>query len=139
MSQDNQKICALPECNKPVTNWRISCCCRSHQYEYAGRLRHGALDRAKKTKEEIIAYHRKWAIEKQNRTKKATPSWGDFDKIKQIYLEAVRLTETTGIKYEVDHIVPLTNKLVCGLHVEYNLQIIPFNENRKKSNKFIVE
>lgn len=139
MSQDNQKICALPECDKPVTNWRISCCCKSHQYQYAGRLRHGPLNRPKKTKEEIIAYHRKWSIEKQQRTKKATPNWRDRDKIKEIYLEAVQLTESTGIRHEVDHIVPLTNKLVCGLHVEHNLQIIPFTENRKKGNKFIGE
>ena len=92
----------------------------------------------KKTKEEIAAYHRQWAIEKQKRTKRATPIWADKNNIRAIYEEAIALTLSTGIKHEVDHIVPLTNKLVCGLHVEHNLQVVTFSENRSKSNKFIV-
>ena len=53
------------------------------------------------------------------------------------YDEAVRLTETTGVRYEVDHIIPLNNKFVCGLHVPCNLQIQTASDNGKKSNVFI--
>jgi hypothetical protein len=31
-----EKICALPECNKVHTNWKMKCCCLSHQRRYAG-------------------------------------------------------------------------------------------------------
>lgn len=40
-------------------------------------------------------------------------------------------------KYSVDHIIPLKNKYVSGLHVACNLRIIDTKENLKKGNKFI--
>lgn len=49
-------------------------------------------------------------------------------------LAALR-TKTTGIRWEVDHIVPLVHPQVCGLHVETNLRVIPAIENRRKGNR----
>lgn len=65
----------------------------------------------------------------------ATPDWADFKKIKLIYLEAWTLTIETGEKHVVDHIVPLQSPIVCGLHCEFNLRAITYDENDKKSNK----
>jgi hypothetical protein len=71
--------------------------------------------------------------------KKATPSWANKDKIMEFYLKADQLTQETGIVHEVDHIIPLNGKNVCGLHVEYNLQILTREQNRKKFNSFLNE
>lgn len=38
--------------------------------------------------------------------------------------------------HEVDHIYPIVGEGFCGLHVPWNLRIIPWLENRKKSNRF---
>jgi len=65
----------------------------------------------------------------------ATVKWANFEKIKEIYKEARRLTEITGTKHHVDHIIPLVNDLVCGLHVENNLQILTAKDNYNKNNK----
>jgi hypothetical protein len=67
-----------------------------------------------------------------------TPPWvtkEHTDAMKKLYKQAAWLTEITGIKWHVDHIVPLKGKNVSGLHVPDNLQVIPARENLKKGNK----
>ena len=66
---------------------------------------------------------------------KATPIWADLEIVEGLYKQARELEKSTGIKHDVDHIVPLRSKLVCGLHVESNLRVIPSIENRIKGNK----
>ena len=69
---------------------------------------------------------------------KATPLWANFEKISQIYSDAIKISKQTGIEHHVDHIVPLKSNFVCGLHCEANLQIIEGIENLKKHNKFSI-
>lgn len=67
---------------------------------------------------------------------RAIPAWANHFFIGEIYDLAKRRTEATGVKWHVDHIVPLQSKLVCGLHVEHNLQVLPAAMNISKNNRY---
>lgn len=66
----------------------------------------------------------------------AIPKWADLVKIAEIYSERDKRSKVEGIDYEVDHIVPLKSKRVCGLHTVDNLRIITYEENNRKRNWF---
>lgn len=76
-----------------------------------------------------------YASNRRASKRNASPLWADRKKIKDIYTQA-KILSLSGISHHVDHIIPLQNKNVCGLHVENNLRIITASENIKKSNKF---
>lgn len=68
----------------------------------------------------------------------ATPKWltkEDYKEIKQFYIDAKELQWLSEEPLEVDHIIPLVNVFVCGLHVPWNLQILPKSQNVKKGNR----
>ena len=56
--------------------------------------------------------------------------------LRRIQLEAQLLSIDTGVKHEVDHIIPLVHDKVCGLHVRKNVQLLTRMQNRQKASRF---
>jgi hypothetical protein len=87
--------------------------------------------------EKVNAKEVKRKTAKMNRT----PPWlteDDFWLIEQAYDLAAKRTQMFGFSWHVDHIIPLQGKIVSGLHVPLNLQVIPASINTSKQNKFEV-
>ncbi len=94
---------------------------------------------------------REWAknnphkVLEQSARKRATklqrmPKWLTKEhrsEILSFYKKAQELSSKLNSKYHVDHIVPLRGKTVSGLHVPWNLKVIPAVENMQKSNKLL--
>ena len=68
-----------------------------------------------------------------------TPKWlteTDLWMIEEAYHLAQVRTQHFGFPWHVDHAIPLQGRKVSGLHVPSNIQVIPGQENVKKSNKY---
>lgn len=107
--------------------------------------------RYKEKREEIRAKQGQYAKTQTAKSKKAarqskrraskieaTPSWLDknhHEQIENFYWLARDLNVVTGETYHVDHIIPLKGENVCGLHVPWNLQVLPSDLNLQKSNR----
>ena len=59
-----------------------------------------------------------------------TPAWANSKAITTFYAEAAAL----GL--QVDHVIPLRGKLVSGLHVHNNLQMLTHSANSSKGNRY---
>jgi len=81
-------------------------------------------------KERYTLLNREQCAKRRAKLLKAIPKFANLNKIKKIYKNCPK-------GYHVDHIIPLNNPIVCGLHVEWNLQYLSAKENCSKGNKLI--
>jgi hypothetical protein len=101
---------------------------KEYQREYARRNR-------LKWKEQTSYSNRSALYDR--RVRKAKPPWLSLEQRRRIlawYKQCNKLNNEGEIKYNVDHIIPINSRYVCGLHVDWNLQILPAEENNRKNN-----
>jgi hypothetical protein len=109
------------------------------------------INRYKKYKAQINQKNKNWKINNPSkiaaidaRRRAAVnlrkPSWftdEDHWMVEQAYELARLRTKIFKFPWHVDHIIPLQGKLVSGLHLPHNLQVIPALENLQKSNCYV--
>ena len=66
----------------------------------------------------------------------AWPDWADEGLVIAVYRERDRMNRITGKPHQVDHMTPISHPHVCGLHNEFNLQVLEELVNLKKSNHY---
>lgn len=125
-SHEHVKTCS-PECGYKLSGG-------ANRPNYKGITELVVVDGKKisrKTKYGAAFYNNK----RRTSTLRATPSWANQQAIRAFYEGVKAIEKATGIKQAGDHIVPLNSPLVCGLHVEYNLQVLSAEDNAKKGNR----
>lgn len=101
-------------------------------------------------RDKIAAAQKEWrsvnkpAIRKHSSARRAAeakrkPTW--FSELDAFVFEqanelAFMREATTGVKWHVDHVIPLRGKSVSGLHVWNNVAVIPAVANLRKGNQF---
>lgn len=115
---------------------------REQRRKYYWRNREKALLAGKARRQRAAAKVRAANAYRRARKSNATPSWltpQHFKEIGLMHKLARKLEIDTNTKYHVDHIHPLNGKNSCGLHVPWNLQVIPATINIAKNNNILPE
>lgn len=62
--------------------------------------------------------------------------FSDLEEVIRTYIACAIMNELGWGEYHCDHTVPITSRLVCGLHTHTNIRVISVRENYTKRNAF---
>lgn len=108
---------------------------RKREARRADPDRFRAIQKKHRETERAKTYMRVRGHERRATKLRATPAWYDKEAVRQIF-QVARVLSRSGLKFSVDHEVPLKHPLVCGLHTDANLVVMPLWQNIAKHNRF---
>jgi len=140
------KKCSTCEETKPYTEFFKQ---SRNKDGYFGQCKFCVNEKRKERKDSINAKQRKYyrknkqyyitkAYLRNKQVARAKPAWLTEEHefmLEEIYELRDLRSKLTGVVHHVDHIVPLRGQNCCGLHVPWNLQVIPALDNLSKSNR----
>jgi hypothetical protein len=120
--------------------------CLQFYYENVEYSRNRSKKYSQNNKDKTNSLKKRWkqsnknkvnAINGKRRASKLqrTPTWIDQSEITMWY-EVAEVLSRSGVKFHVDHVVPLQGKNVSGLHVSENMQVLPAYINISKNNQW---
>lgn len=142
---DRARARAYAKKNKAIRNaksrkWAIDN--EAYRKEWGRSYRAANREKLALVNKEWRAKNRSWAraasTARKSAVKKATPSWMDSldnAQIASFYMLAQASRNATKQDFHVDHIMPIKGENSCGLHVPWNLQVLPALDNMSKKNK----
>jgi hypothetical protein len=122
------KYCPKCKLIKSYTEYNKGSCGAGLQFNCKSCDTQYQKDRYQNHKAEFKAKHIEYTLHRKH----ATPAWANIEKMNKMYKEC-------KLGNHIDHIIPLNNPIVCGLHNEFNLQEISAYENQSKGNKFDID
>lgn len=136
------------DCHRGYVKGKYHALAQSDEYREAERARIRAFHQANPEKVRawdqryrennlalLNAKAKRYVLARERRTPKwLTPD--DLWMMEQAYELAALRSTLFGFPWHVDHVLPLHGRVVSGLHVPHNLQVIPGSENRAKSNRY---
>ena len=147
----NARVKLFFEANKELVRTRKAEAQRNYRKNYPQKAKESRQAWAESNRAKDQSYKKKWQTENKGvvnyltRKRQAaklqrTPSWlteEDHWMIQEAYALAALRTKLFGFPWHVDHILPLQGKVVSGLHVPINLQVIPGKDNVRKGNRMV--
>lgn len=108
----------------------------ARKWKAKNQERQNAYERARYARSDVMRTGaaercRRYQVSKRN----ATPAWADVKAMRVLYAKAKEWQNITGVEWHVDHIVPIKNDMVCGLHTWDNLQLLTSDINLSKYNR----
>lgn len=147
------KVCLSEKSKAYRSNRAVKCKVKKQEYYQKNKEQIGQKNRANYSanKEARLETSKRWkklnhhkvisyVTLRKKKIRLATPKWLSHQQKREIedfYWLAKDLSAVSGETYHVDHIVPLKGKGVCGLHVPWNLQVLPADINLAKSNNLL--
>jgi hypothetical protein len=156
------KPCKYGHISERLTSDGVCVACeREHRQENKEQLKEYYREWKQENRERLKEYKRKWYLENAQKEKERkrrwrqenadkknatsakrraaklqrTPAWANQEEI-TIWYEVAEVLSRSGVKFHVDHVVPLQGKIVSGLHVSENMQVLPASLNISKHNQW---